>query len=296
MPIRVLIADDEPLARRRLVRFLRAEPDVEIVAECAGGAAAVTALAEHEIDLALLDVQMPDMDGFEVVSAHLAARGADRMPPVVFVTAYDEYAIRAFEVHALDYLLKPVTAERFQAAFKRARDHMERVRAAQAGRRLKAMLEQVLAGERAADGGVAGLSAIAAAWAGGSSSAATASVPQTAQQQGQYADRITIKTDGRVFVIKVSDVDWFEAQGNYVRVHAGKAAHLIRETITAVEASLNPAQFARIHRSTIVNLDRIRELQPWFAGDYLVILKDGTQLKLSRTFRDQLQARLKTIS
>jgi two-component system, LytTR family, response regulator len=297
MTIRVLIADDEPLARRRLVRFLRAEPDVEIVAECAGGAAAVTALAEHEVDLALLDVQMPDMDGFEVVSAHLAARGADRMPPVVFVTAYDEYAIRAFEVHALDYLLKPVTAERFQAAFKRAREHMERVRAAQAGRRLKAMLEQVLAGERAADGGVAGLSAIAAAWAGGSSSsAATASAPQTAQQQGQYADRITIKTDGRVFVIKVSDVDWFEAQGNYVRVHAGKAAHLIRETITAVESSLNPAQFARIHRSTVVNLDRIRELQPWFAGDYLVILKDGTQLKLSRTFRDQLQARLKTIS
>ena len=293
MPIRVAIADDEPLARRRLVRFLRAEPDVEIVAECAGGAAAVAALAEHEVDLALLDVQMPDMDGFEVVSAHLAARGADRMPPVVFVTAYDEYAIRAFEVHALDYLLKPVTAERFQAAFKRAREHMERLRAAQAGRRLKAMLEQVLAGEHAADGAGGGLSAIAAAWAGGAASATSA---PPAAPQGQYADRITIKTDGRVFVVKVSDVDWFEAQGNYVRVHAGKAAHLIRETITAVESSLNPAQFARIHRSTVVNLDRIRELQPWFAGDYLVILKDGTQLKLSRTFRDQLQARLKTIS
>ena len=293
MPIRVLIADDEPLARRRLVRFLRAEPDVEIVAECAGGAAAVAALAEHEVDLALLDVQMPDMDGFEVVAAHLAARGADRMPPVVFVTAYDEYAIRAFEVHALDYLLKPVTAERFQAAFKRAREHMERLRAAQAGRRLKAMLEQVLAGEHAADGAGGGLSAIAAAWAAGAASAPSA---PPAQPPGQYADRITIKTDGRVFVVKVSDVDWFEAQGNYVRVHAGKAAHLIRETITAVESSLNPAQFARIHRSTVVNLDRIRELQPWFAGDYLVILKDGTQLKLSRTFRDQLQARLKTIS
>ena len=297
MPIRVLIADDEPLARRRLVRFLRAEPDVEIIAECAGGAAAVSALAEHEVDLALLDVQMPDMDGFEVVAAHLAARGADRMPPVVFVTAYDEYAIRAFEVHALDYLLKPVTAERFQAAFRRAREHMERVRAAQAGRRLKAMLEQVLAGERAVDGGAgAGLSAIAAAWAGGSTAPVPAPGAPSPAPSGQYADRITIKTDGRVFVIKVSDVDWFEAQGNYVRVHAGKAAHLIRETITAVESSLNPAQFARIHRSTIVNLDRIRELQPWFAGDYLVILKDGTQLKLSRTFRDQLQARLKTIS
>jgi two-component system, LytTR family, response regulator len=295
MPIRVLIADDEPLARRRLVRFLRAEPDVEIVAECAGGAAAVAALAEHEVDLALLDVQMPDMDGFEVVAAHLAARGADRMPPVMFVTAYDEYAIRAFEVHALDYLLKPVTAERFQAAFKRAREHMERVRAAHAGRRLKAMLEQVLAGERAADGGSAGLSAIAAAWAAGGGGFAPPA-PAPAAPSGQYADRITIKTDGRVFVVKVSDVDWFEAQGNYVRVHAGKAAHLIRETITAVESSLNPAQFARIHRSTVVNLDRIRELQPWFAGDYLVILKDGTQLKLSRTFRDQLQARLKTIS
>jgi two-component system LytT family response regulator len=292
MPMRVLIADDEPLARRRLVRFLRAEPDVEVVAECAGGAAAVTALAEQEIDLAVLDVQMPDLDGFEVVATHLAARGADRMPPVIFVTAYDEYAIRAFEVHALDYLLKPVTAERFQAAFRRAREHTERARAAQAGRRLKALLEQVLAGERAADGG---LSAAAAAWAiAGGGPAATATAPAAAPSA--WADRITIKTEGRVFVVKVSDVDWFEAQGNYVRVHTGKAAHLIRETISAVEASLNPAQFARIHRSTIVNLDRIRELQPWFAGDYLVILKDGTQLKLSRTFREQLQARLRVIS
>jgi two-component system LytT family response regulator len=266
-----MLADDEPLARRRLVRFLRAEPDVEVVAECANGAQAVAALTAHELDLVLLDVQMPDLSGLEVVAAH----GADRMPAVIFVTAYDAYAVRAFEVHALDYLLKPITVERFHAAFTRAREHLERVSSAHAGRRLKSLLAQLLASEQAL--AVAGAIPAAAAPA-------------------KYADRLMVKSEGRVFFVRVGDVDWFEAEGNYVRIHVGKATHLIRETITAIDASLDPAQFARIHRGTIVNLDRIRELQPWFAGDYVVILKDGVQLKLTRTYREQLQLRLHVIA
>ena len=269
MPIRVMLADDEPLARRRLVRFLRAEPDVEVAAECANGAQAVAALRDQALDLVFLDVQMPDMSGLEVVAAH----GADRMPAVIFVTAYDAYAVRAFEVHALDYVLKPVTVERFRAAFQRAREHLERVSSAHAGRRLKSLLAQVLASEQAlAVGGAVG--------------------PPPASK---YADRLTVRTEGRVVFLRASEVDWFEADGNYVRIHVGKNTHLIRETITALDASLDPALFARIHRSTIVNLDRIRELQPWFAGDYVVVLKDGTQLKLTRTYREHLQLRLHVI-
>jgi two-component system LytT family response regulator len=268
MPLRVLLADDEAIARRRLIRFLRAEPDVQIVAECGGGIEATEALDAHAVDLAILDVQMPDMDGLQVV----AARGPERMPAVIFVTAYDEYAVRAFEVHALDYLLKPVTAERFHAAFGRARQHLERSLSSQRGERLAALLAQVLAG----DGALPGVE--------------PPSVPQA-----RHADRLTVKTDGRVYFVKTSEVDWIQAEGNYVRVHAGAATHLIRETLNAVETLLDPAQFSRIHRSTIVNLDRIREMQAWFAGDYVVILKDGTQLKLSRTYREHLQTRLRAI-
>ena len=273
MPIRVLLADDEPLARRRLLRFLRAEPDVEVVAECADGQAAVAALHEHAVDVALLDVQMPDLSGLEVVAAVEPAR----LPVVVFVTAFDEYAVRAFEVHALDYLLKPVTAARFQAAFARARAHLERASAAESGRRLKRLLAQVLADEPAA-----------AAAAGLSGTADGAPPPAPAPR----LDRVMVKSQGRVSFVRTSDVDWFEADGNYVRLHVGRASHLVRESIGALERTLDPARFARIHRGTIVNLDRIAELQPWFAGDYLVLLRDGTRLKLTRTYREQLQQRL----
>jgi two-component system LytT family response regulator len=274
MPIRVLLADDEPLARRRLLRFLRSEPDADVVAECASGAEAARVLREGEpVDLALLDVQMPDLDGFGVI----AEVGAERMPPVIFVTAYDAYALRAFEVHALDYLLKPVTADRFREAFTRAREHLDRASTASMGRRLKALLANVLASEQGPDGGGAGPAPI---------------IPE----RQRYADRLTIKDNGRVFFVRVNDVDWFEAHGNYVRVHVGTTTHLIREALSVVEASLSPDRFARIHRSTVVNIDRIRELQPWFAGDYIVLLKDGTQLKLSRTYRDQLQVRLHALS
>jgi two-component system LytT family response regulator len=271
MTVHVLLADDEPIARRRLLRFLRAEPGVELVAECAGGEAALAALQEKRVDVAILDVQMPDKDGLRVV----AEFGAERMPAVIFVTAYDEYAVRAFEVQALDYLLKPVTAERFHAAFQRARTHLDRTIASQRGERLTALLTELVSN----DGDLA-------------TAPGHLSLPAPPQR---HAERLTVKTDGRVYFVKSDAVDWVAAEGNYVRVHAGNTSHLIRETISAVEAQLDPAQFCRIHRSTIVNLDRIREMQAWFAGDYMVILKDGAKLKLSRTYRDRLQARLRTV-
>jgi two-component system LytT family response regulator len=270
MPLHVLLADDEPIARRRLLRFLRAEAGVEIVAECAGGAAALAALQEKRVDVAILDVQMPDKDGLRVVAEY----GAERMPVVIFVTAYDEYAVRAFEVQALDYLLKPVTAERFHAAFQRARAYLDRTLASQRGERLTALLAELVSNDT-------------------DLSAAPAHAPAPPPQR--HAERLTVKTDGRVYFVRSDAVDWVAAEGNYVRVHAGNASHLIRETISAVEAQLDPAQFCRIHRSTIVNLDRIREMQAWFAGDYMIILKDGAKLKLSRTYRDRLQARLRTV-
>jgi two-component system LytT family response regulator len=268
--LHVLLADDEPIARRRLVRFLRAEPGVEIVAECATGADALSALQEKRVDVAILDVQLPDKDGLRVV----AEFGAERMPAVIFVTAYDEYAVRAFEVQALDYLLKPVTAERFHAAFQRARAHLDRALASQRGERLTALLAELVN----TDGDLSP----------GQGRAAAPAVTQ-------HAERLTVKSDGRVFFVKSDAVDWVAAEGNYVRVHTGNTSHLIRETISAVEAQLDPTQFCRIHRSTIVNLDRIREMQAWFAGDYMIILKDGAKLKLSRTYRDRLQARLRTV-
>jgi two-component system, LytTR family, response regulator len=288
MPIRVAIADDEPLARRRLQRFVRAEADAELVAESGDGPETLAMLEREDIDLLFLDVQMPGMDGFAVVDA----RGPARMPTVVFVTAFDEHAIRAFEVNALDYLLKPVTAERFQRAFQRARDHHARAASVESRERLVALLAQVLDVERAAALGAAHAPPPAAP-ANGAAPAAPAASATAATSP--LASRILIRSDGRVFFVRAADVDWFEAHGNYVRVHVGKTTHVIRETIGALEGALDPALFARIHRSTIVNLDRIGELQPWFAGDYLVLLRDGTKLKLSRTYREQLQQRLQAL-
>lgn len=279
--MKVLIVDDEPIARRRVRRLLRMEEDVEVVGECAGGQEAVTAIREQRPDLVFLDVQMPDLDGFGVV----AALGEEKLPAIVFITAYDEYAVRAFDVHAMDYLLKPFDPDRFRAAFVRARQHMEQVSSAEAGRRITSLLEQVL-GE-AKTGAL-----VAANAASGSSGGATATVAPPAPARPRYLDRLMVKHDGRVFFVKVADVDWFEASGNYVRVYVGRASHLIRETMHGIEEQLDPNQFARIHRAVIVNLDRIRELQPWFAGDYIVILRDGRQLKLSRTYREQLQNRM----
>ena len=262
--IRTLIVDDEALARRRLRRLLEAERDVEVVGEAASGDDAVEAIRELEPDLLFLDVQMPEMDGFGVIQAV----GVEKLPAVIFVTAFDQYAVRAFEVQALDYLLKPFDAERLQGAFARARQHLagNGNQNQQQQQQIMALLE-TLAAERREAGAAA----------------------RPAERQ---TDRLMIKSSGRVYFVRVSDIDYVEAAGNYVRLHIGKDAHLLRETMNGVETRLDPGQFLRIHRSTIVNLDRVKEMQPWFSGEYVVIMKDGTQLKLSRGYRDRLEERL----
>lgn len=248
--IRALIVDDEPLARERLRTLLKPEADVEIVGECGDGEKAVSAIRRHKPDLLFLDVQMPERDGFDV----LEALGAEEMPVVVFVTAYDKYALRAFEVHALDYLLKPFDRERFQRALERAREQVAGRHSSTLGERLLALLA-----DRA-----------------------------TEQKRLQ---RVVIKSGGRIFFLRVEEIDWIEAAGNYLRLHVGREEHLLRETMNRLEARLDPAKFLRIHRSTIVNLERIREMQPSFHGDYVVLLRDGTRLALSRSHRDKLPAR-----
>jgi two-component system LytT family response regulator len=249
--IRTLIVDDEPLARARIRTLLDSEPDVSVVGECGDGRDAVAVLRAQQPDLVFLDVQMPVLDGFGVVEAV----GPERLPALIFVTAHDRYALRAFEVHALDYLLKPFDRERFRGAVARARDRLARADRAAADRQLLALLEEVRAARQA---------------------------PQ----------RLAVKEDGRVFFVRLEDVDWIEAAGNYVRLHVAAAVHLLRETMTALEERLPPERFVRIHRSAIVQIDRIRELEPWFHGDYRVLLHDGTALTLSRGYRPKLQERL----
>ncbi|ODS99777.1 MAG: hypothetical protein ABS52_19595 [Gemmatimonadetes bacterium SCN 70-22] len=276
MPIRVLVVDDEPIARRRVRRMLRLEPDVDVIDEVGSGSEAIEAIRKERPDLVLLDVQMPDVDGFRVVDA----LGAEAMPPTIFVTAFNEYAVRAFDVNAIDYLLKPYDPERFRSAFQRARSHMERVSSAEQGRKIRALLEQVIGDDRTS-------AALADRGPASAPNGMGAPPPRV-----RFLDRLMVKHDGRVSFVKVSDVDWFEASGNYVRVHVGKGSHLIRETMHHIEAQLEPSMFVRIHRAVIVNIDRIKELQPWFAGDYVVLLRDGRQLKLSRTYREHLQSRM----
>ena len=262
-PLRTLIVDDERLARQQLRRLLAALPDVEVVGECATAAAAVEAIVAARPALVLLDVQMPVTDGFGVV----AAVGAARMPATVFVTAHDEYALRAFEARALDYLLKPVEPARLAEAVGRARERAERGEEGASLHRRLAELVEAAARDRHPEG-----------------SSRDARGPRDAT----YLERLVLKDDGRLRVLRVDEVDWLEAHDNYVRVHAAGAAHLLRGTLGALEARLDPRRFARVHRSTIVNLDRVREIQPWFHGDSILLLADRTRLTVSRTYRDAL--------
>jgi two-component system LytT family response regulator len=248
VPLRVLIVDDEPLSRQRLRALLEAEPDIVVIGECTDGASAVAALREAGPDLVFLDVCMPELDGFGV----LEAMGKERPPGVIFVTAYDKYALRAFEVHALDYLLKPFDRERFQKALERARAQITAAQTAEVSEQLRALLEESRPGRK-------------------------------------YLERIVIRSASRVFFLRVEEIDWIEAAANYLRLHVGKEAHLLRETMNGLEARLDPEKFLRIHRSTIVNIERIQELQPWFHGDYVVLLRDGNKLTLSRSYRQKLQ-------
>jgi two-component system LytT family response regulator len=249
--IRTLIADDEPLARQRIRSLLDKEPDFETVGECPDGQKAVVALQEQQPDLLFLDVQMPVLDGFGVVETV----GPERMPVLIFVTAYDRYALRAFEAHALDYLLKPFDRQRFSRTLERARTMIERRQGADASRRLLALLED-------------------------------------RRETRKPLERLVIKSAGRVSFVRVEEIDWIEAAGNYLRLHAGKETHLLRDTMNRLESKLNASQFVRIHRSTIVNLESIRELQPSFHGDYAVVLRNGTELTLSRSYRDKVQEAL----
>lgn len=254
MQIRALIVDDEPLSRQKIAGFLASEPDIEIVGERANGREALEALQQEPIDLLFLDVQMPELDGFGLLEAL-----EDEAPPaIIFVTAFDQYALKAFEVHAIDYLLKPFDKERFQKALGRARETLARNPARGA---LPVELRSLLGALHT-------------------------------QNQPKFTERLVIKTGGRIYLVKSDDIDWVEAEGNYVRLHVGAAAHLLRETMTNLEQKLDPARFVRIHRSTLVNLERIHELQPWFRGDYVVILKDGQKLTLSRGYRERFEAAL----
>jgi two-component system LytT family response regulator len=247
MSYRALIVDDEPLARERIRDLLQADEELEVVGECGDGQAAVIAIQQLKPDLLFLDVQMPKLDGFDV----LEAVGPDAMPVAIFVTAYDRYALRAFEVHALDYLLKPFDRERFQHALQRAKQQLERQKSGELNQRLVALLEDV--------------------------------------KQQKPLDRLVIKSAGKVYFLRVEEIDWIEAAGNYLKLHVGDDTHLLREKMTTLESRLNAEQFLRIHRSTIVNVERIQELQPWFHGDYVVVLRNGQQLTLSRSYRHKLQ-------
>ncbi len=248
---RVLVADDEPLARERLRMLLAAEDWIDLVAECPDGTSTVAAIQKLQPDLVFLDVQMPGASGFDVIDAV----GAGRMPFVVFVTAFDRYALRAFDVHALDYLLKPFDRDRFRETLVRAREQLERRSNGELERRLLELVQDL-------------------------------------KPPAHPLERFVIKSGGRVFFVRAEEIEWIEAAGNYVKLHVGTESHLFRETMNAIEAKLDPDLFFRIHRSHIVNIERVRELQPWFNGEYVVFLRSGTRLTLSRGYREKLQDRI----
>jgi two-component system, LytTR family, response regulator len=250
MTLRVVVADDEPLGRQRLVRLLQAEPETDVVAACADGEEAVEAIREHVPDVVLLDIQMPRLDGFEVV----AALGDAHQPAVIFVTAHDQYAVRAFEVHAFDYLLKPVDPERLRETIGRAVSTPGKAQQGGTTRRILALLEELNSRERA-----------------------------------RGRDRLVVRTPERAFFLRSETIDWIEAAGKFVHLHVGRSVHALRESMAELELELDPAGFLRISRSVIVNLDRIQEIQPWFQGDYVLILTDGTRLTSTRGYRDNMR-------
>jgi two-component system LytT family response regulator len=247
-----LIVDDEPLARERLLGLLSNESDIEVLGQCRDGEEAVSAIHERHPDLVLLDVEMPRMDGFEVIDTI----GPERMPMVIFVTAYDQHAIKAFQVRALDYLLKPFDRDRFSDALQRARTQIESQTNGDLGKRLLALMKDL-------------------------------------KRDAPKTDRLVVKSGGRLFFLRADEIDWIEAAGNYVRLHVGNQSHLLRETMNAIEARLDPERFFRIHRCRIVNVERIQEMQPWLNGEYSVVLRTGVRLTLSRGYREKLQDKLK---
>ncbi len=251
--IRALIVDDEPLARQRIRDLLEEEPDVRVIGECGDGEEAVADIEAHRPDLVFLDIQMPEMTGLEV----LESLEMEPLPAVVFVTAYDEFALRAFDAHALDYLMKPFHRTRFRVALDRARALIAGRRARQEDDRLEERIRAVLS---------------------------------ELNPRQRYLERLVVRNGTRIQFIRTQTVDWVEADGNYARLHVGGRSYLVRETMSHLEGRLDPADFVRIHRSTIVNTHRIREIQPMAKGDYVLILEDGTKLNSSQSYRDNLQA------
>lgn len=247
--IRAMIVDDEPLARRRIRDLLADVADVELAAECANGEEAIAAIRTSAPDLLFLDIQMPELDGFDV----LQAVGVGRLPAVIFVTAYDQFALRAFEAHALDYLLKPFHDQRFREVLQRARERIRQQRGSDLDGRLRALLDETRPGRG-------------------------------------YLQRLAVPSGNRSIFIRTDEVDWVEAAGNYIRLHVGNRAHLLRENLSRIESVLDPAKFCRIHRSTIVNIDRIHAVESMTRGDYVVTLRDGTKLASGRSYRDRLHA------
>jgi two-component system LytT family response regulator len=246
-PLRVLVVDDEAPARRKVLRLLREEPAVEIAGEADSGEAAVAGIKKQHPDLVFLDVQMPGLDGFGVIQALNAAKIP--LPRVVFITAHDRFALRAFEVHAFDYLLKPVGEERFREALRRARIQHEQSADGYASR-LGAMLEQL-------------------------------------QREKTLPDRLLVQEESRSIFVAVKDISWVEADRNYVLLHCGKKTHTLRSTLDTLQNTLDPKLFVRINRGTLVKLDAIRELLPWFHGEYKVMLHDNTELRWSRRYVSQ---------
>jgi two-component system, LytTR family, response regulator len=249
MKLRAMIVDDEPLARERVRTLLAAEPDVTVLAECGSGVEALAAMEQERPDVLFLDVQMPEIDGFQLLQAL-----PPPLPVVIFVTAFDEHAVRAFDAQALDYLLKPFKPERFRAALARARDQVARQTPAETTRRLMALLEH--------------------------------------SPRAEHLSRIAVRDRNRVRFIKTTDVDWIESSGNYVVVHAGREKHIVRETLAAFEAQLAPREFARLSRSAIVRLDRVQHIEPAFDNEHVVVLADGTRLTMTRGVRE-LHERMK---
>ena len=257
-PYRVIVVDDEPVARRRAARLLGRHADFVLLDACSGGATAVQRIRDLAPDLVLLDIQMPDLDGFGVVGAV----GVENMPCVVFTTAHEEHALRAFTVHAVDYLLKPYSEARFDETLAEVRRRLRDRSSDDARSRLEALLAIV------------------------SSGVTPAPLP------ARYHDRVAVKSGGNTRLLPILDVDWFETDGNYVRVHVAGQRFLIRNTASRLEHTLDPSHFARIHRRFVVNLERVVEIEPWPGGDAIVHLRDGSRLRLSRTYRDAFLARM----
>jgi len=250
----ILIVDDEPIARKGIRRFLNAESDIEIIGECADGVEAVEMIQQQKPDLVLLDIQMPELDGFGVIEA----LEGKNIPVVIFITAFDEFALKAFSVHALDYLLKPLKQEQFHVALERAKAILGFKQKKQFEEQLNTMLKFV-------------------------------------SSHRTYLERLIIKSNKSIIVLNVRDVDWFEAYGDYIRVHCNMKTHLIKNTMTELEKSLDPKMFVRVHRSTILQLNRVKELRPLSNGDYVVTLSDGANVSLSRTYSEKVLEALQGI-